>query len=85
MQTSNFKLITIKEIKTLYSFLIDHEGFDYFDEWEDQDLFLVSNEDMTFEGNFYLDLYEDKEKKPRPGGRGFFFSGGGQEGKKTVQ
>lgn len=63
MQNPNFKLITIKEIKTLYSFLIDHEGFDYFDEWEDQDLFLVSNEDMTFEGDFYLDLYEDKEKK----------------------
>ena len=63
MQHSVFKLITIKEVKTLYSFLIDHEGFDYFDEWEDQDLFLVSNEDMSFEGDFYLDLYEDKEKK----------------------
>jgi len=63
MQNSNFKLITIKEIKSQFSFLIDHEGFDYFEEWDDQDFFLIANEDVTFEGNFYLDLYEDKEKK----------------------
>ncbi|OCB76319.1 hypothetical protein B0A79_05015 [Flavobacterium piscis] len=63
MQHSNFKLITIKEIKFQFPFLIDHEGFDYFEEWDDQDFFLIANEDVTFEGNFYLDLYEDKEKK----------------------
>lgn len=63
MQNSNFKLITIKEVKSQFPFLIDHEGFDYFDEWDDQDFFLVANEDVNFEGNFYLDLYEDKEKK----------------------
>ncbi|MFH6993253.1 polymer-forming cytoskeletal protein [Flavobacterium sp. FlaQc-48] len=63
MQKSNFKLITIKEVKSQFPFLIDHEGFDYFEEWEDQDFFLVSNEDVNFEGNFYLDLYDDKEKK----------------------
>lgn len=63
MQHSNFKLITIKEIKSQFPFLIDHEGFDYFEEWDDQDFFLIANEDVTFEGNFYLDLYEDKEKK----------------------
>lgn len=63
MHNSTFKLITIKEVKSQYPFLLDHEGFDYFDEWEDQDFFLVSNEDVNFEGNFYLDLYEDKEKK----------------------
>ena len=63
MQNSNFKLITIKEIKSQFSFLIDHEGFDYFEEWDDQDFFLIANEDVTFEGNFYLDLYEDREKK----------------------
>ena len=63
MHNSAFKLITIKEVKSQYPFLLDHEGFDYFEEWEDQDFFLVSNQDVNFEGNFYLDLYEDKEKK----------------------
>ncbi|MCD0470161.1 polymer-forming cytoskeletal protein [Flavobacterium sp. JAS] len=63
MQNSVFKLITIKDIKSQYPFLLDHEGFDYFEEWNDQDFFLVANEDVSFEGNFYLDLYEDKEKK----------------------
>lgn len=63
MHNSTFKLITIKEVKSQYPFLLDHEGFDYFEEWEDQDFFLVSNQDVNFEGNFYLDLYEDKEKK----------------------
>ena len=63
MQNSNFNLITIKEVKSQFPFLIDHEGFDYFEEWDDQDFFLIANEDVTFEGNFYLDLYEDKEKK----------------------
>ncbi|WKL46406.1 polymer-forming cytoskeletal protein [Flavobacterium pectinovorum] len=63
MHNPAFKLITIKEVKSQYPFLLDHEGFDYFDEWEHQDFFLVSNEDVNFEGNFYLDLYEDKEKK----------------------
>lgn len=63
MQTSNFKLITIAEIKTKYPFLIEDEKFDYFDDWEDEDFFLTAEEDVNFEGNFYLDLYEDKEKK----------------------
>ncbi|SNR53405.1 polymer-forming cytoskeletal protein [Flavobacterium sp. ov086] len=63
MQNSSFKLITIKDVKLQYPFLLDHEGFDYFEEWEDQDFFLISTEDVYFEGDFYLDLYEDKEKK----------------------
>ncbi|MCC9062103.1 hypothetical protein [Flavobacterium piscisymbiosum] len=63
MRNSSFKLITIKEIKSQFPFLIDHEGFDYFEEWSDEDFFLVANEDVTFEGNFYLDLYEEREKK----------------------
>lgn len=63
MQTSNFKLITIKEIKSQFPFLIDHEGFDYFEEWEDEDFFLMAESDVSFDGNFYLDLYEEKEKK----------------------
>ncbi|OIV43490.1 polymer-forming cytoskeletal protein [Flavobacterium johnsoniae] len=63
MQHSSFKLIIIKEIKSQYPFLIDNEGFDYFEEWQDEDFFLVSEEDVNFEGNFYLDLYEEKEKK----------------------
>lgn len=63
MQTSNFKLITIKEIKSQFPFIIDHEGFDYFEEWEDEDFFLMAENDVSFDGNFYLDLYEEKEKK----------------------
>ncbi|WDF59436.1 polymer-forming cytoskeletal protein [Flavobacterium sp. KACC 22758] len=63
MQTSNFKLITIAEIKNKYPFLTEDEKFDYFDEWEDEDFFLTAEEDVNFEGSFYLDLYEDKEKK----------------------
>lgn len=63
MQNSSFKLITIEDIKSQYPFLLDHEGFDYFEEWDDQDFFLISTEDVSFEGDFHLDLYEDKEKK----------------------
>ena len=63
MNHSSFKLITIKEVKVHYPFLTDREGFDYFEDWEDQDFFLVANQDVNFEGNFYLDLYEDREKK----------------------
>jgi len=63
MHNSAFKLITIKQVKSQYPFLLDHEGFDYFEEWEDQDFFLISNQDVNFEGDFYLDLYEDKAKK----------------------
>lgn len=63
MQNSNFKLITIAEIKTKYPFLIEDEKFDYFDEWQDEDFFLTAESDVNFEGDFYLDLYEDKEKK----------------------
>lgn len=63
MHNSVFKLVTIKEVKAEYPFLIEREGFDYFEEWDDQDFFLVANEDVNFEGSFYLDLYEDKEKK----------------------
>lgn len=63
MYNSVFKLITIKEVKTQYPFLIDHEGFDYSEDWEDEDFFLVSDENVSFEVNFYLDLYEDKHKK----------------------
>ncbi|KAF2341203.1 bactofilin family protein [Flavobacterium tistrianum] len=63
MQTSNFKLITIAEIKTKYPFLIEDEKFDYFDEWQDEDFFLTAEKDVNFEGSFYLDLYENKEKK----------------------
>ncbi|EJG01470.1 polymer-forming cytoskeletal protein [Flavobacterium sp. F52] len=63
MQTSNFKLITIAEIKNKYPFLTEDEKFDYFDEWEDEDFFLTAEENVNFEGSFYLDLYEDKEKK----------------------
>lgn len=63
MHHSGFKLITIKEVKSQYSFLIDREGFDYFEEWEDEDFFLIASESLNFEGNFYFDLYEDKEKK----------------------
>jgi hypothetical protein len=63
MQTSNFKLITIAEIKTKYPFLTEDEKFDYFDEWENEDFFLIAEKDVNFGGNFYLDLYEEKEKK----------------------
>ncbi|WP_264553160.1 polymer-forming cytoskeletal protein [Flavobacterium sp. N2038] len=63
MQTSNFKLVTIAEIKKQYPFLTEDEKFDYFDDWQDKDFFLAADGDVNFEGNFYLDLYEDKEKK----------------------
>jgi hypothetical protein len=63
MYNSSFKLITIKEIKSQFPFLIDHEGFDYFDEWQDEDFFLMAESDVSFDGNFYLDLYEEKDKK----------------------
>jgi len=63
MQTSNFKLITIAEIKTKYPFLTEDEKFDYYEDWENEDFFLIADEDVNFDGNFYLDLYEEKEKK----------------------
>lgn len=63
MRNPNFKLITIAEIKIKYPFLVEDEKFDYFEEWEEEDFFLTVEEDVSFEGNFYLDLYEEKEKK----------------------
>ncbi|RKR10581.1 hypothetical protein C8C82_2562 [Flavobacterium sp. 81] len=63
MHNSVFKLITIKEVKLQYPFLLDHEGFDYFEEWNDDDFFLLANQDVNYEGDFYLDLYEEKQKK----------------------
>ncbi|KRD62594.1 hypothetical protein ASE40_02040 [Flavobacterium sp. Root935] len=63
MTTINFKLITIAEIKTKYPFLTEDEKFDYFEEWENEDFFLIADEDVNFDGNFYLDVYEEKEKK----------------------
>lgn len=63
MHNSVFKLITIKEVKSQYPFLLDHEGFDYFEEWNDDDFFFVANEDVYFDGNFLWDVYEDKVKK----------------------
>lgn len=63
MQTSSFKLITIAEIKKNYPFLAEDEKFDYFEDWEDTDHFVVADGEVKFDGNFYLDLYEDKEKK----------------------
>jgi hypothetical protein len=63
MNELGFKLVTIKEVKSQYPFLVEREGFDYFEEWDDNDFFLLADQDVNFEGNFYLDLYEDKEKK----------------------
>jgi len=63
MHNSVFKLITIKDVKSQYPFLLDREGFDYFEEWNDDDFFFVANEDVYFDGNFLLDVYEDKVKK----------------------
>ncbi|MFH6986141.1 polymer-forming cytoskeletal protein [Flavobacterium collinsii] len=63
MHHLGFNLITIKDVKSQYPTLIDREGFDYFEEWEEENFFLVAPESVNFEGNFYLDLYEDKEKK----------------------
>jgi len=63
MQTSNFILATIAEIKTKYPFLIEDEKFDCFEDWRDEDFFLVSDGNAYFEGNFCLDLYENEEKK----------------------
>ncbi|MNS18398.1 hypothetical protein D3C86_663920 [compost metagenome] len=63
MHNSAFKLVTIKEVKSKYPFLLDREGFDYFDEWDDEDFFLVADKDVLFDSNFHLDIYEDKIKK----------------------
>ena len=60
MQTSNFKLISITEIKTKYPFLIEDEKFDCYKDWEDADFFLIVEKDVDFDGNFYLDFYEEK-------------------------
>lgn len=63
MHNSAFKLVTIKDVKSKYPFLLDREGFDYFDEWDDEDFFLVADKDVLFDSNFHLDIYEDKIKK----------------------
>jgi len=63
MHNSAFKLVTIKKLKSKYPFLIENEKFDCFDDWKDEDFFLVSEGNAYFDGNFYLDLYENEEKK----------------------
>lgn len=58
-----FKLVQIKEVKAKYSFLEQYEGFDLYQDWNDDDFFAVCEGDISFNGNLNLDIYNDAGKK----------------------
>ncbi|MFL9481644.1 hypothetical protein ACI6Q2_02625 [Chitinophagaceae bacterium LWZ2-11] len=60
---SIFTLVTIEKIKEQYPILKNIEGFDLFEDWSDDDYFLVTEGDVNIEGGLHLDLYEDSGKK----------------------
>ncbi|MBN9298146.1 MAG: polymer-forming cytoskeletal protein [Filimonas sp.] len=53
-------LYTIRDIKTIYPFLLEQEGFNLYEDWSDDDHFLVAKDGLRVDGHFYLDFYEDE-------------------------
>lgn len=58
-----FSLVPIKEVITRYPFLKQYEGFNIYDDWEEEDYFLVADEEVHISGHFYLDIFEEEVKK----------------------
>ncbi|SHF27295.1 polymer-forming cytoskeletal protein [Pedobacter caeni] len=58
-----FSLVPIKEVIIRYPFLKQYEGFNLYDDWEEEDYFLVADGDVHVSGHFYLDVFEDDVKK----------------------
>lgn len=58
-----FSLVQIKEVKSKYPFLQQYEGFDLYDDWNEEDYFLLANGDVHIDGHFYLDIFEEEVKR----------------------
>lgn len=46
-------------------FLKQYEGFNLYDDWNEEDYFLLVTGDVQVSGHFYLDVFEHEVKKWR--------------------
>ena len=46
-----------------YPFLKQYEGFNLYDDWNEEDYFLLATGDVQVSGHFYLDVFEHEVKK----------------------
>lgn len=58
-----FSLVPIGEVISRYPFLQQYEGFNLYDDWNEEDYFLLATGDVQVSGHFYLDVFEDEVKK----------------------
>lgn len=58
-----FSLVPIGEVISRYPFLKQYEGFNLYDDWNEEDYFLLATGDVHITGHFYLDIFEDDVRK----------------------
>ncbi|RQO75170.1 hypothetical protein DBR43_07310 [Pedobacter sp. KBW06] len=58
-----FSLVPIGEVISRYPFLKQYEGFNLYEDWNEDDYFLLATGDVHVSGHFYLDVFEDEVKK----------------------
>ncbi|WP_342331290.1 polymer-forming cytoskeletal protein [Pedobacter sp. FW305-3-2-15-E-R2A2] len=58
-----FSLVPIGEVINRYPFLKQYEGFNLYDDWNEEDYFLLATGDVQISGHFYLDVFEEEIKK----------------------
>ncbi|WP_306350106.1 polymer-forming cytoskeletal protein [Flavobacterium sp. '19STA2R22 D10 B1'] len=56
---SEFRLLHFLEVKNKYPFLDELEGFDYFDDWDEQDYLLVAEDDVVVNSHLILDVFKE--------------------------
>lgn len=60
---SQFKLLTVSDIKNKFPFLKQSKGFDPYENWDDENYFLIAEKDVVLKGNLNLDVFENDNKK----------------------
>lgn len=55
-----FKLVSVKEVREHFPFLLELEGFDLYDDWSEDDALLVAEEDVELPGHLQLDFFEEQ-------------------------
>lgn len=57
-----FKVLSVKEARQHFPFLVDLEGFDLYDDWSEDDALLVAENDVEWLGNLQLDIFEESRR-----------------------
>ncbi len=55
-----FKLVSVKEVREGFPFLLELEGFDLYDDWLDEDWLIIAETDVEVEGYLQLDIFEEQ-------------------------